>query len=53
LIYGPDDLFRQKESVIDERGEVSLVVSDLAGEQLCSGSVEHVSPVGFFTGIDA
>src|SRR5215216_1969101 len=52
LIDGPDDLIGEGEGFVDELGEVGLVVTNLSGEQLFSRSVEHVSPVGLFAGID-
>jgi hypothetical protein len=51
LIYRPDDLFRQEGDLIDELGDVRLVVFDLTGELLPPRSVQHVSPVKLLASI--
>jgi hypothetical protein len=52
LIYCPHDLFRQKESIINELGDVCFVILDPAGEQLLSRSVQHMSPVKLFASVN-
>ncbi len=53
LIYRPEDLFREAESLVYEFGELGLVVFYLPGEQLCPRGVEHVRPVRLFSRIYA
>src|SRR5215207_1315897 len=52
LVDGPDSFLRQGEDLVDEPREVGLVVSDAAGEDPLPRSVEHVSPVELFAGVD-
>jgi len=51
LIHCPNDLFGQKQSIIDELKELGLVVFDLAREQLPPQSVQHMSPVKLLAGV--
>ena len=53
LIYGPEDLLSQRESVVYEPQDVCLVVLDLPGEKLCARSVQYVSPVKLFASVYA
>ena len=53
LVDGPHRLLRQGEDFVDQLKEVDLVVFYPAGEDLLSRSVEHVSPVELFAGVDA
>jgi hypothetical protein len=52
LVDGPDGLLGQGEDLAYEPREVGLVVFDPAGEDLCSRSVEHVSPMRLFARVD-
>jgi Transposase len=53
LVNSPNGFLREGEDLVDEKGEIRLVIFHLSGEDLRSRSVEHVNPVDLFAGIDA